>query len=157
MLEWMGKMQECFASYVIHCTIDSLDCSGNKIFSMHPYIKHVLQLEMYDWEMNALRDLAKDIIKENSISATDTRKVCHIYCMYMLYSSFFTTETLTIVLLCRHGHPQTATCVHPHNHVIIRCHVTVAIQGRPFSIHHANSLLYSIFISNFIALCSICT
>ena len=78
-------------------------------------------------------------------------------CMYMLYSSFFTTETLTIVLLCRHGHPQTATCVHPHNHVIIRCHVTVAIQGRPFSIHHANSLLYSIFISNFIALCSICT
>jgi len=75
MLEWMTKMRERFAPYVIRRTIDSLDCEGKKIFGMRPYIEHVLRLKMYDWEMNALRDFAKDIVKDNPISAADTRKV----------------------------------------------------------------------------------
>lgn len=75
MLDWMGKMRIRFAPFVIRRTIDSLDCEGNKIFGMRPYIDHILRLKMYDWEMNALRDFAKDIVKDNPISAADTRKV----------------------------------------------------------------------------------
>ncbi|KAH0832859.1 hypothetical protein J3R83DRAFT_11786 [Lanmaoa asiatica] len=77
MLDWMAKMRECFAVYVICRMIDSLNCKGNKIFGMQPYIEHILRLNIYDWEMNALRDFVKDIVKDNPISAVDTRK--HFY------------------------------------------------------------------------------
>ena len=88
MLKWMTKMRECFALYVICHTIDSLDCNANKIFGIQPYIDHILRLKMYDWEMNTLRDFAKEIIKDNPISAVDTHKIsfiCHPTMMAMLH------------------------------------------------------------------------
>lgn len=75
MREWMRKMRDRFALYVIRRTIDSLDTSGNKIFGMRPYLDHCLGVKMSAWEMSNLRDFAKEIVKDNPMATADTRKV----------------------------------------------------------------------------------
>ena len=72
---WMMKIRERFTVHVIQRTIDSVDYEGRKLFGMHPYIEHVLKLKMYNWEIAGLRNLAKDLVKENPIASSDTRKV----------------------------------------------------------------------------------
>lgn len=80
MRQWMCKMRQRFARNVIRRTIDSLDCMGNKIFGMKPYMEHILKVKMYDWEMGNLRDFAKEIVKENLMASPDARKVSAILC-----------------------------------------------------------------------------
>ncbi|KAI5988912.1 hypothetical protein EDC04DRAFT_2614443 [Pisolithus marmoratus] len=75
MHDWMIKMRERFAPHVIHRTIDSVDHSGNKLFGLRPYQEHTMKLQMYEWEMGALRTFAKDLVKENPIASADMRKV----------------------------------------------------------------------------------
>ncbi|KAI6144170.1 P-loop containing nucleoside triphosphate hydrolase protein, partial [Pisolithus thermaeus] len=67
--DWMIKMRERFAPHVIRRTIDSVDFAGNKLFGMLPYKEHTLKLQMYSWEMGALRTFAKDLVKENPIAS----------------------------------------------------------------------------------------
>ncbi|KAI6029042.1 P-loop containing nucleoside triphosphate hydrolase protein [Pisolithus microcarpus] len=76
--DWMIKMRERFAPHVIRRTIDSVDFAGKKLFGMLPYQEHTLKLQMYDWEMGALRSFAKDLVKENPIASVDTRKNFYI-------------------------------------------------------------------------------
>lgn len=76
MRTWMKVMRDHFAKHVIRRTIDSLDYRNQKLFGMRPYIEHFLKLRMYDWEMDNLRNFAKEIIKDNPMAAAaDTRKV----------------------------------------------------------------------------------
>ncbi|KIO00764.1 hypothetical protein M404DRAFT_151975 [Pisolithus tinctorius Marx 270] len=76
--EWMVKIRDRFAYYVIRRTIDSVDFGGNKLFGMRPYQEHILKLQMYDAEMGILRSFAKDLVKENPIASADTRKNFYI-------------------------------------------------------------------------------
>lgn len=74
--ELMGTMRERFATHVIRRTIDSVDYQNNQLFEMRPYKEHLMKLRMYDWEMDQLWSYAKDLVKENPIASSDTRKVC---------------------------------------------------------------------------------
>ncbi|KIJ57574.1 hypothetical protein HYDPIDRAFT_104092 [Hydnomerulius pinastri MD-312] len=69
MLEWMKKMRETFAPYVIRRTIDSLDHNGDRISGLGPYLTHNLELQMYDWEHDHLRKLSRDIVEEQPLAA----------------------------------------------------------------------------------------
>ena len=81
--ELMMTMRERFATHVIRRTIDSVDFEDNKLFGMCPYLEHTMKLRMYDWEMEQLRSFAKDLVKENLIASSDTRKVCHRNSCYL--------------------------------------------------------------------------
>ncbi|KAG6370138.1 P-loop containing nucleoside triphosphate hydrolase protein [Boletus reticuloceps] len=72
--EVMQKMRERFAANVIRRTIDSIDYKNEKLFGMKPYLEHVMEVRMYEWEMEMLRDIAKVLVQENPIASIDTRK-----------------------------------------------------------------------------------
>ncbi|KAF8422282.1 P-loop containing nucleoside triphosphate hydrolase protein [Boletus edulis BED1] len=76
--EVMQKMRERFAANVIRRTIDSIDYKNEKLFGMKPYLEHVMEVRMYEWEMEMLRDIAKVLVQENPIASIDTRKNFYI-------------------------------------------------------------------------------
>lgn len=73
--EIMQKMRERFATHIIRRTIDSVDYKGEKLFGMKPYLEHIMEVRMYDWEMEKLRETAKAMVQENPIASADTSKV----------------------------------------------------------------------------------
>lgn len=62
MTNWMVKMRECYASHVIRHTVDLVDHTGNKIFSIEPYLEHPMLVKMYDWEMSNLRLIVQTVL-----------------------------------------------------------------------------------------------
>ena len=54
---WVPWIHEVFAPYIIQCTLDSVDHTGNRIFRLPPYKEHVMLLELH--EQGSLTTLAR--------------------------------------------------------------------------------------------------
>lgn len=51
---YIPQIHEVFSKHVICHTLDSIDYHGQKIFSMRPYLTHVMLIELHQWEKQAL-------------------------------------------------------------------------------------------------------
>ncbi|EIW79437.1 hypothetical protein CONPUDRAFT_73886 [Coniophora puteana RWD-64-598 SS2] len=55
MLKWVKKMREDFADVIIRRTIDSVNPhTGLPISGLEPWREHILELELYDWELEIM-------------------------------------------------------------------------------------------------------
>ena len=61
-------IHEVFAPYIIWCTLDSVDHTGNRIFGLPPYKEHVMLLELCKWEKSQLRAVTSELIKQGSLT-----------------------------------------------------------------------------------------
>ncbi|KAG2062517.1 hypothetical protein BDR04DRAFT_990074, partial [Suillus decipiens] len=68
MKKWMGRMREWFSPAVILRTIDSTDNAGHKILGLPPYHDHALKIQLLDWEMENLRNIARGYLDDCPIN-----------------------------------------------------------------------------------------
>lgn len=66
--QWIPKIRDAFAPYVIRRTLNSVDHSGSKIFGLPPYEEHVMLLELRDWEKARLREITSELVDQGPIT-----------------------------------------------------------------------------------------
>ena len=112
--QWIPMIRDGFAPYVIRRTLDSVDHSRSKIFSLPPYEEYVMLLELCDWEKARLTDITSELIDQGPITTLAGAGKASIYVIY--HSSLVPHTVGVLNALLRHAtilHVM-CICIFPH-------------------------------------------